>query len=133
MTLNRSRFAVPITLSADHRDALYELILDRLSGLDDLWRAIDRDDFETAGRLGREFSDDLRLILDDLGWIPSEEPVTLTLPAADLQRIFSTLRDHAVKGMEMREDELDEQRRFLERSELVTDACDQVLSAVSGG
>lgn len=122
-----------ITLSADHRDALYELILDRLSGLGDLWLVIKREDYETADRLGREFSDDLRLILDDLGWVPNDEPVTLTLPAADLQRIFATLRDHAAKGLAMREDELDEQRRFVRRSELVTDACDQVLSAVSSG
>lgn len=120
-----------ITLSGDQRDALYDLILDRLSGLGDLWLLIEHEDYDTADRLGREFSDDLRLILDDLGWGGATTPVTLTLPPSDLRRIFSRLREHAVSGRRVQEAELSEERRLLERADLVTTACDRVLTAVS--
>lgn len=121
---------VQITLSAEQRDALYDLILDRLSGLGDLWLLIELEEYATADRLGREFSDDLRLILDDLGWGGSGGSVTLTLPPADLRRIFSTLREHAISAKATREQEEAEERFIIERADQVTDACDAVLAAL---
>ncbi|MGE0065770.1 MAG: hypothetical protein AB7F97_09160 [Solirubrobacterales bacterium] len=46
-----------ITISAEQREALYIQVLDHLSGLSDLWLAIDARDFEKADALGRAFAD----------------------------------------------------------------------------
>jgi hypothetical protein len=120
-----------ITLSAEHRDALYDFILIRLSGLGDLWPIIEREDFGEADRLGREFCDVLRLVLDDLGWGELGEVVTLTLPPEELGRIFSRLRDHAERARRTRERELAEEQDVLERAQLAVAACDRVLDALA--
>jgi len=54
---------VAITITPGQRDALYEQILDHMSGIGDVWIAVSAEDYETAGRLGREYSDELRLLL----------------------------------------------------------------------
>lgn len=120
-----------ITLSAEHRDALYGLVLIRLSGLGDLWPIVDREDFDEADRLGREFSDALRLILDQLGWGDGGDAVTLTMPRADLERIFGRLREHAERARRQREQELAEEQGVLRSAQLAVAACDRVLSALA--
>jgi hypothetical protein len=52
--------------TAVQRDALHGQILDRLSGIGDIEVAIRRNHV-VAERFGREYSDELRLLLDDLG------------------------------------------------------------------
>src|SRR5215475_10649500 len=85
-----------IRLSAAHRDALYEQIVDRLSGIGDVWLAAAAGDFTTADRLGREYTDDLRLVLDDLGWGHGPgRTIELTAPPDVLQRVASRLQDSA--------------------------------------
>jgi hypothetical protein len=54
------------TITAAQRDALYDQILERLSGVGDVWIAVGSEDFEAADRLGREYSDDPRLVLGDI-------------------------------------------------------------------
>lgn len=124
---------MPITLSAAHRDALYDLILIRLSGLGDLWPIIERGNFDEADRLGREFCDVLRLVLDDLGWGDEGDVVTLSLPPTELARIFGRLREHAERAKRGREQELAEEQDVLERAQLAVAACDQVLEALAIG
>lgn len=57
-----------VTINSAQRDALYDQILDRLSGIGDIWLAASAKEYETADRLGREYSDELRLVLEDLRW-----------------------------------------------------------------
>lgn len=118
---------VPVTISAEQRDALYDQVLDHLSGIADLWSAVQRRDFGTADRVGREFSDDLRLILDDLGWGDSGGPVELTMPTGDLRRVLLQLRQQA----EHQEADLAEQRDDLQvfdkRTRIVREVCAEVL------
>lgn len=57
-----------VTITSAQRDALYDQILDRLSGIGDIELAIQLENYDAAERLGREYSDDLRLLLDDLGF-----------------------------------------------------------------
>jgi hypothetical protein len=52
-----------VRITAAERDALYEQIAVRLSGIDDVWMAVEAEDYPKAERVAREFSDDLRLIL----------------------------------------------------------------------
>lgn len=57
-----------VRITAAERDALYEQIVVRLSGIDEVWIAVGAGDFARADKVGREFGDYLRLIGDDLGW-----------------------------------------------------------------
>jgi hypothetical protein len=57
---------MPIVITREQHDAIYRVVIGRLSGIDDVWVAIDKRDFATAKRLGKAFAEDLRL-LDDLG------------------------------------------------------------------
>lgn len=116
-----------VVLSSAHRDALHDLCLDRLSGLGDLWPAIEGEEYGRTDHLGREFSDDLRLILGALGWGEATESVTLTFPPADLCRIFLALRDHAAKSRGAQERELAGVEQIFCRANLAMEACDQVL------
>ncbi|HEX2391981.1 MAG TPA: hypothetical protein VHI77_03585 [Solirubrobacterales bacterium] len=94
---------MPITISAAQREVLYVQVLDHLSGLGDLWLAIEGEDYPRADALGHAFADDLRLLLEDLGWpdreeLPSGGRVELTMPPDDLRRVIErsdrALRQH---------------------------------------
>lgn len=123
-----------IRLSAAHRDALYEQILDRLSGIGDLWVTIDSEDYETATRLGWEVSDSLRLILEDLGWGRGPgRSIDLTCPPDVLLRLFAGLRETAVRQGASEAAEWADSRASEERNRLVTEACDTVLTGLAGG
>jgi hypothetical protein len=60
-----------VTITAEQRDALYDRTLDRLSGIDDVWLGASRADYDTADRLGREYSHELRLVVQARNWAES--------------------------------------------------------------
>jgi hypothetical protein len=53
---------VSLTISCAQRDAIYDMVVDHLSGIRDVWIHLDRRDFATAKQLGREFAEELRLL-----------------------------------------------------------------------
>ncbi len=60
------------TISRDQRDGLYALVRNHLGGLSDVFVEMEqREDFDVAERLGREFAEDFRL-LEDIGWRPDD-------------------------------------------------------------
>ncbi len=123
-----------IRISAAHRDALYEQILDRLSGIGDVWLAASVEDFETAGRLGREYSDDLRLLLDDLGWGSGPgRTIELTTPSDVLRRIVKRLQASAIGQRESEEPDWARARALEEHNRLVVEACEEVLAGLEAG
>jgi hypothetical protein len=81
-------------------------ILDRLSGIEDIWLAASTERYETADRLGREYSDELRLLLDDLGWGDGPEAQTVELTTAPdvLRRVFGRLRDTVAEERAVRQE-----------------------------
>lgn len=83
---------MPVTISRAQRDAIYELVVNHLTGIGDVRMSVDRRQFATAKRMGREFAEDLRL-LDDLGWADTtdRETVALTLPSDELTRVLARL------------------------------------------
>jgi hypothetical protein len=87
---------VPVTISRAQRDAIYEVVINHLTGIGDIWISVDRREYPTAKRLGREFAEDLRL-LEDLGWAETidRETVVLTLPAEELTRALARLHKDA--------------------------------------
>jgi hypothetical protein len=126
---------VTVTVTAEQRDALCDQILDRLSGIGDVWVAAERRDYETAERLGREYSDDLRLVLDDLGFAerPGGTAVELTTPPDVLRRVLARLGNQAASDAAGGERELAEIREMEDRNRLVAEACDAVLAELDNG
>jgi hypothetical protein len=122
---------VRLTITAAQRDALYDQILDRLSGIGDIEVAIQAEKYEAAESLGREYSDDLQLLLDDLGFGDgSGEAVELTAPAALLRRVLPRMRDVADRHTAGLEAEWIEILEIKERNRLVSEACRSVLAGL---
>ena len=121
------------TITAAQRDALYDQILDRLSGIGDIEVAIQAENYDAAERLGREYSDDLRLLLDDLGIGGGNgEPVELTTPPEVLRRVLPRLRELAINHTASLEPEWAEVHEVKERNRLVSEACEAVLAGLDG-
>jgi hypothetical protein len=85
---NRREQTVPLTITRAQRDAIYEMVISHLTAIGDVWLCIDRREFASAKRLGREFAEDLRL-LEDLGWSETidREAVALTVPPDELAHV----------------------------------------------
>jgi hypothetical protein len=118
-------------ITAPHRDALYDQILDRLSGIGDIEIALQAEDYDDAERIGREYSDDLRLLLDDLGIGDGDgEPVELTTPPEVLRRVLPRMQRQAESYTASLEPEVIEVHEIRERNRLVSEACETVLSGL---
>jgi hypothetical protein len=121
----------PITITAEQRDALYEQLMIRLSGIDAVWRAFNEGDLAKTERLGREFSDNLRLVLDDLGLGKGTgESVELTTPPDVLRRVFDRVRKVAEAQRTSEEEERAETQRSGRQNRLVLETCESLLLAL---
>jgi hypothetical protein len=119
------------TLTPEQRDLLYGQILIRLSGIGDVWLAAESKNFETANRLGREFADDLLLVLDDLGWGEGTgEPIELTTPPDVLRRAVERIHGLVVAQDRDEAGERAELRRTQEENRQIREACESVLAAL---
>ena len=115
-------------ISAAERDALYEQIFVRLSGIDEVWLAAESGDFAAADRVAREFCDDLRLILDDLGWGEGRgEPLELVTPPDVLRRVCARIQGRAEVERVEEEAERAENREREEQTRALLDTCRRVL------
>jgi hypothetical protein len=119
------------TISAEERDALYEQVSLHLSGIEAVWFAIKAKDYATADRIGREFSDDLLLVLDDLGWGEhSAEGIALRTQPEVLRRVLERLRRVAAEQRKLAEEERAEAEREADRNDLVAAVCERVLAGL---
>jgi hypothetical protein len=99
---------MPVTIRRAQRDAIYEMVINHLSGIGDVWLAVHRRDFADAKRLGRKFGEDMRL-LEDLGWAETIDCVAAALrpqpprcqsvpdsvdPRSSLEALRGSLRPH---------------------------------------
>src|SRR6478672_3935151 len=115
---------MPLTITAEQRDLLYDGILDHLSGIGDIEMTLRQGDYETARRLGMAFSDELRLASEDLGWGEDApgEVIELKTPPDVLHRALTRLRDVAI-GLDASEEAARaELRESAARNRLVVDA-----------
>lgn len=121
-------------ITAEQRDALYDQILDRLRGIDDVWMAASTGDYAAADRLGREYCDELLLVLHDLGWgdRADEGTIRLTTPADVLRRLFARLEVGAKGERTQKSAAWKEDRQLEERNRLVVEACRDVLRGLAG-
>lgn len=128
---------MPVTISAEQREALYAQVLDHLSGIGDLFLVIEAGDYRTADSLGRGFVDDLRLLLDDLGWPDAwsqraDRSVELTMAPEELSRILARLRDEATTLFADTLPRSGDDHDVLRRTALVIEACGRVLRTIDG-
>lgn len=121
-----------VIITAEQRDALYDLILTRLSGIEDIWQSAFRADYDTADRLAREYCDELRLVLDDLGWGdgPESGELELRTDPVVLRRVFSRLRDANAGERVAQATSWAESRGLEDSNRVVGEACASVLEAL---
>jgi len=119
------------TIDRERRDALYELVLDHLSGIGDFWIAVEEKDFAKAERLGIEFGEDFRL-LGDIGWEPehAREAVDLTIPPHDLIELLRRLHGEAesvLKGSACARLLEEEEESAKQRYQRAKDTCEELI------
>lgn len=120
-----------VTITAEERDALYDEIYARLSGIDEVWMVLSSGDHEEAVRVAQEFSDYLRLLLEDLGWGEgSGEDIELTAPPDVLHRVLTRMRHVAEVQHAQEEQERAESQARKEQAQRLMDTCERVLKAV---
>jgi hypothetical protein len=125
---------VTVRITAAERDALYDELFVRLSGIDGIWLSAQVQDYEAADRLAREFSDDLRLILDDLGWGEGGgEPLELTTPPDVIRRVVTRLQDRAETQRATQEEERAVRQEREEQTQRLMEACRRVLAELGDG
>jgi hypothetical protein len=121
-------------ITSTQRDAVYRQILDHMGNAGDLSLLVEHGDLRAARRLAREVSDDLRLVLDALGWgeTSSDGYVELELPGEQLRRTFARLRQRAVEDRDTSPQGPTDAQPPYERALIVIETCDQVLAVVGG-
>jgi hypothetical protein len=121
------------TITAEQRDAVYQHILVRLTGLNDINLAIDRGDFQAANRLCNEFADYLRLLHDDLGWGETAQgAIELRAPTEVVRRALLQVRGRAEDEDRLEADESAELETSRRRNRLVRETCSKVLAELDG-
>lgn len=117
------------TITGEERDALYHRIVIRLNGIDDVYRAVDEEDWSSAQDLAVEFSDLLRLLWADLGWGEGAgRPLTLSAPPDVLKRAADSLRKLAHADRAHYESEGRSIRERVDEARHLEQICERLLS-----
>jgi hypothetical protein len=117
-----------ISITKEERDALYDRIIVRLSGIDDVYGAVEDEDWAVAQSLGQEFSALLRLVCEDLGWgVGEEETLTLTTPPDVLSHAAGSLRDLARRDRMHYEDESKSAGEKADEACYLEQTCERLL------
>jgi hypothetical protein len=91
---------VQLTITREQRDAIYELVIDHLTAIGDIWLCLEGREFAEAKSMGREFAEELRL-LEDLGWSETidRDSIALTLRPEELIRTVARLHRRAARSL----------------------------------
>ncbi|MGN6586694.1 MAG: hypothetical protein ACTHKT_04365 [Solirubrobacterales bacterium] len=132
----RKEKGVVLTLSGRQRDLLYLVAIQRLTGIDQVWSAIEDQRWEEAQRLGREFADLLQLLVAGLGWGDATaeiaEAVRVEGSPDSLRRALETIRTEAsVETEEQRDLRLRVAETEIDRRDTL-EACDELLARLHG-
>ena len=123
---------MPVTITRAQRDALYELVITRLTAIGDVWLSIERREFADAKKMGREFAADLRL-LEDLGWAETidGETVALTQPPAELTRTLARLHKDASASLGMYVSRPKDEEDLAQRDLAAAEALGEILTRLA--
>lgn len=104
-------------VSSHQRGLLHDRILLRLSGIDSIWQAARDEDFASADTHAREFTDMLRLLVDDLGWgAKGEHDLELRSPPDLIARVAASI----LRDIEAEERDEAEERAALQAAQAQT-------------
>lgn len=123
---------MPVTITRAQRDAIYELVITHLTGIGDVWICVDRREYATAKRMGREFAEDLRL-LEDLGWADTidRETVALTQPPQELTRALARLHRDAAGSVGTYVSRPKDEEELAQRDLAASEALGEILSQLA--
>ena len=121
-----------LTITREQRGAIYEVVMNHLSGIEGVWMAVEQRDFATAKRLGRLFAEDLRL-LEDLGWSDriDGEAVELTSPPVELTRAIARLHRDAAGSLGTYVLRPKDEEALAQRDLVASDALGGLLAALA--
>jgi hypothetical protein len=123
---------MPVTITRVQRDAIYELVIARLTAIGDVWLSIKRREFAHAKKMGREFAEDLRL-LEDLGWAETihRDAVSLTQPPEELTSALARLHTEASTSVGAYVSRPKDEEALAERDLAACDALGAILSRLA--
>ena len=123
---------MPVTITRVQRDAIYELVITRLTAIGDVWLSIERREFADAKKLGREFAEDLRL-LEDLGWAETidRDIVSLTQPPEELTSALARLHTEPSTSVGAYVSRPKDEEALAERDLAACDALGAILSRLA--
>lgn len=123
---------MPVTITRAQRDAIYEMVVNHLAGIGDVWISMRGEDLAGAKRLGRAFAQDLRL-LEDLGWAETidRETVVLTGPPGELARTLARLHKDAAGSLGTYVSRPRDDEEIAQRDLAASEALGEVLSRLA--
>jgi hypothetical protein len=122
----------PPEIDPHQRDVLYMAITARLTGVNDVCIEYQHDNFEAAQQLSGEFSDDLRVLHDDLGWgeTPSES-IQLNAPRDVWERTLSRIQEIAQSDLRRHDERASELEQDRQRIQALEDACGAIAEQLA--
>jgi hypothetical protein len=123
---------MPVTITRAQRDAIYEMVINHLTAIGDVWLSVKRRDFPDAREMGHKFAEDLRL-LEDLGWSATidHDTVTLTMPPGELTRTLARLHKDAAGALGVYVSRPKEDEEFAQRDLAASEALGEILSRLA--
>jgi hypothetical protein len=123
-----------LTISREQRDALYELVVNHLSAIGDVWIEFQRRDVATAKRQASEFVEDLHL-MSDLGWDETidTEHVAITVPRDELVSTLARLHRDAIGALGAHLARPVDDNALAESDLIAIAAIGELLSQLAGG
>ncbi len=118
-----------ISITTEERDELYNRIVVRLTAIDDVYTAVDEENWTKAQHLGEEFADLLRLVCDDLGWGEEQKDAfPLRTPPEVLRRAIENLQGMAGHDRAHFEVERDKVTEELDGARHLEETCERILA-----
>jgi hypothetical protein len=121
-----------LTITGAQRDAIYQVALNHLGGIDVVWLSVRAGDFAAAERQWSEFAADLRL-LGDLGWgeTSDRETIVLSVPPVDLARTLARLHKDASGSLGSYVSRAKDDEAIAERDLLASEALGELLGQLA--
>lgn len=119
---------MPLTLRPAYRAVLRRQLITELTGIGDVYLAVEADQWGTALALRRRFEDCMRL-LDDLGWREDDpaEGFAITMDPIALMRVLARLHERAGETLEQHVAETLVERDTIRDATLTLAICGEVL------
>ena len=123
---------MPVTITRAQRDAVYELVISRLTAIGDVWLSIKRREFADARKMGGDFAEDLRL-LEDLGWAETidRETASLTQPPQELTRTLARLHKDASASVGTYVSRSKDEEELAQRDVAACEALGEILTRLA--